>query len=1531
MTDLLGRGVRILVIGTATHRGRLLTSVPAASRSAAAVAEAFIGAGGVDPQQVRLVIDPPDAQSMAEEVAAAATAAATVLIVYYVGHGLIDADRELYLAACATDELTPGRASYQALPFRTVGQALASSRATSRIVILDCCFSGRAAMPATLRPAEPGFALSAASGTYLLASAEQLALATRSPARPGRWSAAQPPKDAESGDLPEDRGLTAFTGRFVDLLENGDGRAGPHLTLDLVYRRVAAAARDAGEPIPRRQAGDASGSLRLAVNRAHTAAVTEVPDDPGDGECPYPGLAAFGPEDAGRYFGRDAALTALLHGARDALAASQPVVLVAPSGAGKTSLLNAGLVPALASGGSAATRTDPAGSMDGSAEWPVLSITPGERPLSRLVTHLGNAAVVRHGMRLEDRDVQAALPEPEELVRLAGLACAARAGAQRMVLIVDQLEQLFTLCESAAERGAFLAAVRALAGRHLVVLALRADFYGAAAERAELAEALRGHQVLITAMTAGETRAAIELPAAGAGLRLDDGLTDLILRDLGDDMARLPLLSHVLWATWRYREGHRLTLGGYQRAGGIATAIGTSAERAYASLGEPEATALRRMLPRLVRVGDDGPETARPLPPADLQRGLPDDAARRALERFTADRLLTRDATVVRLGHEALLRSWPRLRDWIDEDREQLRAAQRLAVDARAWQESNRDPALLYRGTRLATAAESAADLDAEEAAFLHASRQGRRRAERRRRAVTAVLAALLVLATGAAITAVVFQREAAAQRDTALAGLLAAEADQLRDTQPALAKQLSVLSYRLDEDTGTGPVLASMATRGLLNAGSRAYDLARSDDGSLLAISTDDGVVLRDARGSEPVARLGDGLVPGPVALRADGRLLAAGVVERHGGVANTTRSTIARARPTLALWDLTDPAEPGQQLLDSGEKSITAVAISSDGRLLAVAGGEGRIRFWDVGTPGTPRELSAVGAHTGMVDSLAFAPSGSLLASSGEDGRARLWDLRDPSAPVRRSEVPVSRRYDSTSSTFMHRVGFGPDTPFLVTVADSSGTQMYPQVWDISDPGRPRVRSDDSELHSRPGTDGRVSMIKAVALSRSAGDDDPYVVGSADYQFCVWRLLGDKLHLASKNHSADIFDLGNPVALEPEAGRPPTVATPSDRGVVLWDVTNAWHSGAAGSLPLLSASLLNHVSFSPRGPKLVADTSADFGTRVWDITRLPETRPVAAFPTSGSNLFEGEGTDGSSSFSPDGAVLAVSRTDGEEAIVDLVATGELTPDTSDEEVQPLATLRDFESGAQGVQFSLDGRLLTVADTGHRDEGPSTLRLFDVSRPSAPRLLAGLPHMIFSVAFSPAGPYLYGFGDNEIYLFDIADPARPRMLGSYPTTADSLLTSGTLTPDGRTLVVGDGGQFVRMFSVLSDGTLGDRIDVPSRSRLDNNGLATSPDGRLLALKGPDVETLGDTVDLYDISDPSTPRLRANLKTGTSVQAIAFSPDGKLLAVRGQDGVDLWRTDPAEVVRDVCATAGDVITREQWATYVPDLPYDPPC
>ena len=410
--------------------------------------------------------------------------------------------------------------------------------------------------------------------------------------------------------------------------------------------------------------------------------------------APYRGLASFQPEDAAWFFGREDLTARLVGLASAAPAPGVPLTVVGPSGSGKSSLLRAGLIPSM-------------------PDWPrrrLALFTPGATPLRELARQL---ALLDPGRDPADPDpadpailagtsrVEAVLrSDPGEVPRLApGLT--PDGSDPRLLIVVDQFEEIFTACRDEAERQRFITAICALTGPAVVVAALRADFYDRALRFPELARALQERQVVVVPMTRHEVRSAIVEPASLARLAVEDGLVELLLRDLAPhapdggpagaahEAGALPLLSHALLTTWSHSHGGRLTVADYQASGGIRNAIARTADLVYEALDEDQRDIARRLFLRLVYVADDAPETRRSVPLAEL-RNWPGEAATsgQVLGRFVAERLITVDAETAQITHEALLTAWPLLRAWIDANREGLRVRRRLSDAARAWDEA---------------------------------------------------------------------------------------------------------------------------------------------------------------------------------------------------------------------------------------------------------------------------------------------------------------------------------------------------------------------------------------------------------------------------------------------------------------------------------------------------------------------------------------------------------------------------------------------------------------------------------------------------------------------------------------------------------------------------------------------------------------------------------------------------------------------------------------------------------------------------
>ncbi|MDT0348913.1 nSTAND1 domain-containing NTPase [Pseudonocardia charpentierae] len=1144
------------------------------------------------------------------------------------------------------------------------------------------------------------------------------------------------------------------------------------------------------DPEAVRQWHDALGRVRKVPGRRRSRTV----------EPPYRGLESFQPQDAPWFFGR-AELAAAIVAALTERGGRGPLVVVGASGAGKSSVLRAGLIPAMQ------TR-------------PVL-LTPGERPLTTLATHL---AAARGADPVELRAALAAEPlDPAVLGVDADL-----------LLVVDQFEEVFGPAVDEAERAAFIRVLCALDAP--VVLALRADFYGRALGHAPLARAVQEGQVVVGPMSDDELRAAIVEPARKAEVTVEDGLVEVLLADLhrtgagAASAALLPLLSHALLATWRRGQGVRMTVADYHAVGGIAGGVAQSAEEVFTQLPDDRQELVRHIFLRLVHVAPDTADTRRHVERAELPGGA---EVTEVLDLFVARRLLTVDRHTVGITHEALLTAWPRLRGWIDTDRGGLAVHRRLGEAARAWRDADRDPDLLLRGGRLAAAQEATAEragkLNELERAFLAAAtarqaaeRQAERRRTRRLRRLLAVLAVALLIAAGSGAYALKQRGDMARERDVAVSRQVAVRADMLRGRDPSLAAQLAVAAYRISPTpearaqligatgaptparlpgpSGTTQSVAVDARRGLV------VTAAGSDPTAQVWNRSDSGAWQRLAD-TPPVA---DGTVL-TVALSPDGRLLAAG------------------AGTAVHLIDLADPAHPTAvgPPVTGAQGTIFGIAFTPDGRTLVAGGADRTVRSWDVSDPAHPVPGAVFTGPGGDVQAVAVSPDGRQLAAGSADTGAYLWDLADPA----RREVLIG------ATAKIHAVAFSPDGRTLA----AGGADRAVHLWNVADPTLPLIGeplagpttwvnsvafSPDGRSIAFGSSDNTLRVVDLASRRLVAElphpspvtaatflDDRTLVAGEADGVARVWPVPGPGLSgFADSVFALDWSADGRVLAVGPGS---------KDGTVSLWRLDDA-SAALLGSVtnPPGEATFSGSATLSPDG-RTVAVGRSDGSVRLWDVSAPDRPVPVEPPLTGSTGVVEQLTT------SPDGRTLAVSSDDGTVRLWDI--SQPRTP-------RPLRMLTGPTNYVFAATFSPDGRVVAGASADRKGY------LWDLTRPDdvPTAVLDGPTSYAYSPAFSPDGHTLaIGSADKTVRLWDVRRLDRPVPLGAPMTGPTNYVYTVVFSPDGTQLAAASTGGTAWLWDVSTPTAPRDPIGIAA-STDPLFTVAFSPDGNTLAAGGAD-------------------------------------------------------------------------------------------
>jgi WD40 repeat protein/DNA-binding SARP family transcriptional activator len=1198
---------------------------------------------------------------------------------------------------------------------------------------------------------------------------------------------------------------------------------------------------------------------------------------------PYKGLRPFLEPDAPDFFGREAILAEILARLSDRGVGSRFLAVVGPSGSGKSSLVRAGLLPALRRG-----------ALPGSERWFIADMHPGAHPFEELASALTRIAVnppVDLVDLLEQGDdglgmtTSSLLPPETELV-----------------LVIDQFEELFTLLEDDDARTRFLAALRRAAtdpeSRLRVLVTLRADFYDRPLTYAGLAELMKARSVVVTPLVPEELERAAAGPAEGVGVRIESAVIADIVAEVTAQPGALPLLQYALTEMFERRDGASLTSEAYREIGGVSAALPRRAENLYRRMNQAGQAAARQLFLRLITLGSDGSKDARRRVLRSELASLLDveaEAVDAVIETFGTRRLLSFDhdpvtrGPTVEVAHEALLREWDRLRGWVEGAREDVRAHRRLSAAAREWTDSGRDLGFLLRGSRLdryeAWTSSSGLALTTDERAHLDASlaqrtaeladeeaRRAReakleRRSARRLSALVAVFAAAALIAASLTVVATNQRREAEREARDATARELAAASVANLEVDPELSILLAIEAVETTR-SADGSVLPEPEEALHRAVTTSRLDLEVQGLGGLLAWSPrgvfvtegPEGSGLIDIRDSETGERVRsfeghDGDV-NDVAFSPDGSLLASTGKDgrltvwdpstgqlltsllRDGGAWGPSFS--ADGSLVAAVWGAADSAEVGifEPSSDQVVSWITVphaidTALSPDGEKVAVATtwapdeGAGAGAVFDVATG----EEAITFAGTNICcpsprsRGVSWSPDGQLVAVSAED-TARVWD----------TETGALRYSLRGHSGLVFSVAWSPDSSRLVT-GSADGTA---KVWEIDSEGV-REQWSLSAQETRSG-------IVGVAFSP---DGTRVMAGDADISAVkVWNL--------GPSGDAEWANF-------PAAGKPAAEFMPDGRRIVTTSAEGAdQESGLAVTIWDLKGSDLRTIGPPADFLRFLAfDVSPDGGAIALGGRSMPDccggASAVRAWnPSTREELYRiGHSLDVNEvAFSPDGEYLATASWDGTAKIVD----------RSGRVIQVLGEPSDGQFNFSDVAFSFDGRLVATAQA------------------------------------------IYARRERVM----IWDWARGELVLTIDADSDFDFPQVDFDPTGPRIVLTGSEGLAEVWDVES----GERLAVLARPSGGAKDLAFSPDGSRIA-----IATVDGSVRLFD-ADTGSPQPGLP-GSGCAVEGVAFSPDGRKLASSSRcDGVQIWALDIDDLLEIARREAGRSLTDEECRQYL---------
>jgi len=1125
-------------------------------------------------------------------------------------------------------------------------------------------------------------------------------------------------------------------------------------------------------------------------------------------QSPFRALLPFTEEHAGLFFGREDEIAAFLERMRH-----QPLIaVVGPSGVGKSSFVQAGVIVRLRE----------------QERWSVVQLRPGSRPLEALA-----ASVLKHrtvwqnqsgrsrsklSRSTRERD-SSDEPSVEQLVSRIregphNLALALRALAEQLdakvLLFVDQLEELFTLTSDTEARACFLDAICSAAEDPLdpvrVVFTVRGDFIDRVATSAAARNALGSVSVIASPGT-NALREILVKPLQALGFRYeDDALVDEMVAELSGEATSLPLLQFAAQQLWEQRDKPRKLLlrSVYDQIGGVAGALAKHADAVLEGFSGMELRLARELLLRMVTAE----RTRRVISSARALEGLPSQAEK-VLARLTGARLISASTRVgeeeatLEIVHESLIHNWHALSRWLDASRDELSLLAEVGQAAELWDKRGRRPGELWRDAALFEAQrlskQSTLELPSLVRQFLQvaAARQGARKRARR----LTVGGAIVTLAVGVLVLAFQkreadFQRARAEQREQLAEQQRQRTAQQraeaLREGARAALGQGRLLETRAKlrlaleiEDNQTARALwwqlVDNPLHWTVQSSASYYDLAFTPDGKTVAVaSQDEAVYLFDTTTRAVRVLRGHDDQVFAVAVSADGKRLVSGSWDGK-----------------IVVWDL----QRGriERNLVGHQAGVRALVISPDGEQAASASFDRTVRIWQLKT-GVGR---VIGTHRGRVWGVDFSADGKRLLSASDDETARIWDVAS-------GGTLAVLQHDSR----VRSARFSPDQDLVATGLGSGDVGLW-------DP-RTAQRKTTIKAHQSP--------VLTLAFSP---DSKLLVTGSEDRTLKLWELAGSRQLRFVGRHGDGL----RAVAFSPDGKQLASAAV--DHTVRLWDLkAKDLQVAAASTNDVGHHSGTNTVAFSPDG-KLIGTAGVDQVVRLWDASTGREWRVLDGHIVGLFGL----------SFSPDGKLVAGGGTN--RVLIWRVASGEIAREITtrsdaisairfhpggtllatagnDRTVrlwsmassEPGSVLGRHDNMVNALSFSPDGKLLASSSADR------TVRIWEVPSGREQGRLSGHSGSVFGVAFGPAGKRLATTSfDGSVRLWDVAG-GQSKIINRHEGRAYSVAFSA----DGQHVASTGSDGLVRVARLGGGASM-----VLRGHRAETNFVAFDPSGALLA------------------------------------------------------------------------------------------------